>query len=138
MEPETSTSTLALAKMVHCQHFVPVKYEYEPGFLFLVLPVYFLSFQMKYFNYFGYDVMGDLAFGNDFGMLSSGEEHFAVNLLNEGMQPMAMLFPTWFFRTLTAIPQLAAGYWKFIAYCSQQLDNRLNVCMQIFPDYCKI
>lgn len=71
--------------------------------------------------------MGDLAFGKDFGMLSSGEEHFAVNLLHEGMQPFAMLFPTWFFRTLAAIPGLAAGYWKFVAYCSQQLDDRLNV-----------
>jgi hypothetical protein len=81
----------------------------------------------KWFNYFGYDVMGDLAFGKDFGMLSSGEEHFAVNLLNEGMQPMALLLPTWFFRVLTAIPGLAAGYWRFIGYCSQQIDNRLNV-----------
>lgn len=75
--------------------------------------------------------MGDLAFGKDFGMLSSGEEHFAVNLLNEGMQPMAMLLPTWFFRTLTAIPGIAADYWKLIAYCSQQLDNRLNVSSKI-------
>jgi hypothetical protein len=33
--------------------------------------------------------MGDLAFGKDFAMLSSGKEHFAVQLLNEGMQPMA-------------------------------------------------
>jgi hypothetical protein len=45
----------------------------------------------KWFNFFGYDAMGDLAFGKDFGMLSSGEEHFAINLLNEGMQPMALL-----------------------------------------------
>jgi len=33
--------------------------------------------------------MGDLAFGKDFGMLTSGKEHFAVQLLSEGMQPMA-------------------------------------------------
>jgi len=43
----------------------------------------------KWFNFFGYDVMGDLAFGKDFGMLSSGKEHFAINLLNEGMQPVS-------------------------------------------------
>ena len=43
----------------------------------------------KWFNFFGYDVMGDLAFGKDFGMLNSGKEHFAINLLNEGMQPVA-------------------------------------------------
>jgi tryprostatin B 6-hydroxylase len=34
--------------------------------------------------------MGDLAFGKDFGMLESGNEHFAVQLLNEGMQPFAI------------------------------------------------
>lgn len=45
--------------------------------------------------------MGDLAFGKDFGMLSSGEEHFAVQLLNEGMQPMAN------FRTWTLLPEKA-------------------------------
>lgn len=44
----------------------------------------------KWFNFFGYDVMGNLAFGKDFGMLQSGKEHFAINLLNEGMQPVAM------------------------------------------------
>lgn len=33
--------------------------------------------------------MGDLAFGKDFGMLQSGKEHFAVQLLNEGLQPFA-------------------------------------------------
>ncbi|QDS68051.1 hypothetical protein FKW77_009742 [Venturia effusa] len=87
----------------------------------------------RWFNYFGYDVMGDLAFGKDFGMLSSGEEHFAVNLLNEGLQPLAMLFPTWFFRTLVAIPGLAAGYWKLIAYCSKQIDDRMNTKPEI-PD----
>lgn len=89
----------------------------------------------KWFNYFGYDVMGDLAFGKDFGMLSSGEEHFAVNLLNEGMQIMAMLFPVWFFRTLTAIPGLAGGYWNFVGYCSQQLDNRMNVGIYSFAHH---
>lgn len=91
----------------------------------------------RWFNYFGYDVMGDLAFSKDFGMLSSGEEHFAVNLLNEGMQFMAMLFPIWFGRVLITIPGLAASYWKFIIYCNQQLDNRLNVCKDNFPAYCK-
>ncbi|KAE9968960.1 hypothetical protein BLS_005568 [Venturia inaequalis] len=86
----------------------------------------------RWFHYFSYDIMGDLAFGKDFNMLSSGEEHFAVNLLNEGMQPMAMHFPPWFAQALTAIPGLATSYWKFAAYCSQQLDNRLNAKSGIF------
>lgn len=34
--------------------------------------------------------MGDLAFGKSFDMLQSGEEHWAIKLLNEGMEPLAM------------------------------------------------
>jgi tryprostatin B 6-hydroxylase len=44
----------------------------------------------KWFNFFGYDVMGNLAFGKDFNMLHSGKEHFAISLLNDGMQPVAL------------------------------------------------
>lgn len=78
------------------------------------------------FNFFGYDVMGDLAFGKDFGMLESGDEHFAVKLLNEGMQPFAIFPPVWFFRILAAIPGVAAGYHNFVKYCDQQLQERLK------------
>ncbi|GME48286.1 putative cytochrome p450 protein [Neofusicoccum parvum] len=80
----------------------------------------------KWFNYFSYDVMGDLAFGKSFGMLDRGEEHFAINLLNEGMQMMAFMIPAWAFRVLAAIPGAAAGYWRFINYCSSQLDERMQ------------
>jgi hypothetical protein len=44
-----------------------------------------------WFNFFGYDVMGDVAFGKGFGMIESGEEHFAIGLLNEAMQAMSLL-----------------------------------------------
>lgn len=91
--------------------------------------------------------MGDLAFNESFGMLETGKEHWAIHLLNEGMEPLALncmscqrmyicrmltySVPPWFFRTLTAIPGLAAGYWKFINYCSQKLDKRMAVCKEI-------
>ena len=34
--------------------------------------------------------MGDLAFGKSFNMLDSGEEHWAIKLLGEGMEPLAL------------------------------------------------
>lgn len=40
----------------------------------------------KWFNLYSFDVMGDLAFGKGFGMLQSGEEHYAVKLLQAGME----------------------------------------------------
>lgn len=80
----------------------------------------------KWFNFFSFDVMGDLAFGESFDMLSAGKEHWAIKLLNEGMEPLHLMLPPWFFRVLTSIPGLAAGYWKFIGYCSQKLDRRMQ------------
>lgn len=80
----------------------------------------------EWFDYFAFDVMGDLAFGESFGMLESGESHWAVKLLSEGMDPLHLMLPPWTFRILTAIPGLAAGYWKFIHYCSQRLDERMK------------
>ena len=59
-------------------------------------------------------------------MLESGEEHWAIKLLNEGMDPVGFSFPVWFFRTLITIPGLAAGYFKFIAFCQQQIENRVQ------------
>lgn len=71
--------------------------------------------------------MGDLAFGKDFGMLQSGEAHWAIKLLNEGMDPLGLQLPTWFFRTVAAIPGLAAGYWKFIGFCTKALEDRMAI-----------
>jgi len=70
--------------------------------------------------------MGDLGFGRNFNMLASGEEHWAIQLLNEGMDPVGFTFPIWFFRTLIAIPGLSAGYFKFIAFCNQQIEDRIQ------------
>lgn len=81
----------------------------------------------KWFNLYSFDVMGDLAFGTSFGMLESNEEHWAIKLLNEGIEPLGYLFPTWFFRTMTTFPRLMDDWWKFIGYCSQMLDKRMKV-----------
>lgn len=62
-----------------------------------------------------------------FHMLEKSEEHWAVKLLNEGMEPMGWMFPTWFFRVLTAIPFAARGWWKFIGFCCEKLDERMKV-----------
>lgn len=71
--------------------------------------------------------MGDLAFGKDFGMLEQSEVHWAIKLLNEGMDPMGLQFPRWFFRLVLAIPGAAKGYWQFIDFCTKALENRIAV-----------
>ena len=79
----------------------------------------------KYFEYYGYDVMGDLAFNRDFGMLKSGEQHFAVELLAEALSVQGFKLPTWLFRILVAIPSLTKKYWTFIQYCNEQLATKM-------------
>lgn len=79
-----------------------------------------------WFNFYSFDVMGDLAFDKDFGMLANGESHWAVSLLNEAMALQGLKLPTWAFRMLLAIPGLAHKYWKFIGYCDEQLNNRMK------------
>lgn len=80
----------------------------------------------KLANYYSYDVMGELAFGKDFGMLKSGEERFAIDLLDEAMDIHGFKFPTWLFRILIFTPGLMGIYWKFIKYCDNQLSAKID------------
>ena len=81
----------------------------------------------KWFNLYSFDVMGDLAFGTSFKMLETSEEHWAIKLLNEGMAPLSWMFPMWFFRLMTAVPGLMRDWWRFIGYCAERVDVRMNV-----------
>ncbi|KAF2734445.1 putative cytochrome P450 [Polyplosphaeria fusca] len=87
----------------------------------------------QWFKHFSFDVMGDLAFAKDFGMLKSGQEHWAVGLLNEALGVQAMKLPTWIFRIIVAVPGLTRNYWKFIRYCDEQLDQRIKSKAEV-PD----
>lgn len=80
----------------------------------------------KWFNLYSFDVMGRLAFGKDYGMLESGEKHWALSLLSEGMQPLALMLPIWLFRMLTAIPGLEAGFQKFVNFCIDEVGWRVE------------
>ena len=74
----------------------------------------------KWFNYYSYDVMGDLAFDKDFGMLRSGQQHLKEVLSIQGFK-----LPTWIFRMLVAIPGLTKQYWTFVQYCDEQLAAKM-------------
>ncbi|OCK86317.1 cytochrome P450 [Lepidopterella palustris CBS 459.81] len=87
----------------------------------------------KCFNYYSFDVMGDLAYGKSFDMLKKNEEHWAIKLVNEGMEPMAFLFPAWLFRILIAIPGLAKDYWRLVAFCASQTEARITTTVDV-PD----
>ncbi|KPI34912.1 Tryprostatin B 6-hydroxylase, partial [Cyphellophora attinorum] len=77
------------------------------------------------FAWYSFDVMGDLAFGRSFGCLDEGKVHWAIKLLSDGMKPAGLALPAWFFRVVIAIPGAAADYWRFIRFCTDQLDKRM-------------
>ena len=79
------------------------------------------------FNQYSFDVMGDLAFGRSFGMLESGETHWAIKLLSAGMDPLGFSFPPWLFRAIVAIPGATKEYWRFIEFCSKEMGRRIGV-----------
>ncbi|KAK2756652.1 hypothetical protein FQN54_005097 [Arachnomyces sp. PD_36] len=81
----------------------------------------------KWFNLFTFDVMGDLAFGSSFRMLETSKEHEAIRLLNFGLKPLGFMFPMWFFRFMTGVPGMARNWWKFIDYCTSQLESRMQM-----------
>lgn len=78
------------------------------------------------FNFYSFDVMGDLAFGETFDMLTLSEDHWVIKLLNNGIGPLGYHFPVWFFRTMVAVPRLADDWWQFIHYCTQKVDERIT------------
>ncbi|KAF1354619.1 putative cytochrome P450 monooxygenase [Delphinella strobiligena] len=81
----------------------------------------------QWFSLYGFDVMGDLAFGKGFGSIKSGKMHWAIELLNEGMKFAGLAFPEWFFRVLAAIPGAAKDFHRFNAFCDQRVEGRISM-----------
>ena len=88
----------------------------------------------KWFNYYSFDVMGDLAYGESFGMLENGEGHWAIDLLNQGQGGMRPFGPIgWLFGILIRVPILNAGYRKFLKFCEDKMDKRSKMKPEL-PD----
>lgn len=81
----------------------------------------------KWFNIYGFDVMGDLAFGSSFKMLETSEEHWGFKLLHEGLDPMCRFLPVWLLRMMTAIPGVMRDYWRLVGYWAELVRERTNV-----------
>ncbi|KAH7333161.1 cytochrome P450 monooxygenase-like protein [Rhexocercosporidium sp. MPI-PUGE-AT-0058] len=84
-----------------------------------------------WFNYYSFDVMGELAFGQSFDMLKTGEKHNAISLLHEGQRPLGIFTPMpWLMMIMMRIPGAGAGYNRWLAYCEQHAQKRKAMKMQ--------
>ena len=78
-----------------------------------------------WFNFYSFDVMGDVAFGKSFEMLEKGKEHFTVKLLHEGMKAFGIFSSVpWALPMASKIPGAAEGYQRLIKYCDGVADAR--------------
>lgn len=81
----------------------------------------------KWFNFFTFDVMGDLAFGSSFGMLETSEQHWALSVLQRGMKPLSFHFPMWLFRVGLDLPVLSRDWFSFMSYSNERIAQRMRV-----------
>ncbi|KAJ5110026.1 cytochrome P450 monooxygenase [Penicillium argentinense] len=81
----------------------------------------------KWFNYFAFDVMGDLAFGKSFNMLIDDKDSYFESQLHGDMK-MVDLFShlTWLFPFVKRTPFLNKDYLKFWQWLEDQVTERVQ------------
>jgi tryprostatin B 6-hydroxylase len=80
----------------------------------------------KWFRFYGFDVMGDLAFGKSFNMLETSRNHWAIDLLDAGILPLALQLPVWLLRFGMNMPVISRDWWTFIGFCRDRLQSRMR------------
>lgn len=88
----------------------------------------------KWFNYYSFDVMGDLAFGKSFDMLKNGRTHFAIKLLEGGLLPLGLLSPIpWMIPVMANAPIIGSQYRRLFKWCADQVEQRRQMKVEV-PD----
>jgi hypothetical protein len=90
----------------------------------------------KWFNYYSFDVMGDLAFGKPFNMLIDGKDTYFSLQLHEDMKAIGLFSHlTWLFPFFKRVPLVNADYLKFWAWVGEQVDRRIKVFILLCRPY---
>ncbi|KUI60512.1 Tryprostatin B 6-hydroxylase [Cytospora mali] len=80
-----------------------------------------------WFNFYSFDVMGDLSLGRSFEMLDSGKAHFFMKALHEFMFMVGVFSHImWAFRTINATPIVNSASVKFKAWVKESLQKRMD------------
>ncbi|KAJ3561618.1 hypothetical protein NPX13_g8874 [Xylaria arbuscula] len=97
----------------------------------------------QWIGFYGFDVMGDLAFGQSFDMLKSGTVNYYIGLMQDHLKVrFAFGRIPWAFRILQALASLNASASRFHAWIEDQVKTRmknepdtLDVFSWILEDY---
>jgi cytochrome P450 len=83
------------------------------------------------FNFYSFDVMGDLAFDSGFDMLKDGIVHYYMESVHSNMLAVsAFSHLVWIFPLLKAIPIVNNEHIKFQSWLKSSVDERVKVDYQ--------
>jgi cytochrome P450 family 628 len=83
----------------------------------------------KWFNFFVFDVMEDLAFNRNSNMVRNGEEAYIFKTIRENMFRIALFTHIpWLLPFLKRTPILNRNYLQFWNWIRDEIDERIKVC----------
>ena len=83
----------------------------------------------KWFNYFSFDVMGELAFGKSFGRLEAGQDGMYITVFHQLMSLIGMLYSVpWLMQIIEKIPTSAGQ--AFQDYSISLVEDRRKMKME--------
>uniref|UniRef100_A0A093XCF2 Tryprostatin B 6-hydroxylase n=1 Tax=Talaromyces marneffei PM1 TaxID=1077442 RepID=A0A093XCF2_TALMA len=99
----------------------------------------------RWFNYYSFDVIGDLTFGKSFDMLITGKDAYMLKTLHEQMQSLGpFLHSIWVIPLFKLIPGLNSSYLEYFEWVKKQVENRFknvpedpDMFMQLETDFNK-
>ncbi|KAE8375424.1 cytochrome P450 [Aspergillus bertholletiae] len=81
----------------------------------------------KWFNYYSFDVMGDLSFGKPFDMLVGGQDTYFSKQVHADMKSVGLFSHlTWLFPFFKRIPILNAEFIKFWNWIEGRVEERIK------------
>lgn len=80
-----------------------------------------------WFNFYSFDVMGDLSLGKSFGMLDRGKEHYFMTTLHDFMLMVGIFgHIMWMFCFINGLPVVSAGTAKFKGWIREMVQKRMQ------------
>ena len=80
----------------------------------------------KWFGFWGMDMMCDIVFNGSFNMLESGETHWALKVLGDGLHLQGYALPPWLYRVFATMPSAGSGNRGLADFAATQLENRMR------------
>ena len=83
-----------------------------------------------WFQYFAFDVMGELGFGKTFNQVRTAKSHFETDFLRNGMSLLAIVTPVpWLYHLGCSIPGLTRDWEELLSWSARQAERKVSVSL---------